>query len=252
VHEPPIVAAIGGTLLTDTLALALLAIVVHVSGAEESSPAAWVALLLLALLVVTSLLVVPRVSRVFLDADVSREEKGLFVLVVLLVLASAAEIVGTEDILGAFLAGLCLNTLIKRRTKLHEQIAFVGRMLFIPFFFVETGMRVELEVLARDPSVWGLAGVLLLVVVTGKGMAALVSGSIFGYSAAERGAILGLTLPQAAATLAVTVTGARVGLLDELVVDSIIIVILLTSLFGPILTSRTGERIRRLREEAGP
>jgi Kef-type K+ transport system membrane component KefB len=143
-------------------------------------------------------------------------------------------------------------TLIKRRTKLHEQIAFVGRMLFIPFFFVETGMRVELEVLGRDPSVWGLAGVLLLVVVMGKGVAALVSGWVFGYSPAERGAILGLTLPQAAATLAVTVTGARVGLLGELVVDSIIIVILLTSLFGPILTSRTGERIRRLREEAGP
>lgn len=245
VNREPVVTAIGGTLLTDTLALILLAVVVQTVGAGESEVGHWlVSLSLLAAVVAISLPTVPRLGRyVFSHTRATRAEKALFVLVVLLVLASITELIGTEAILGAFLAGLCLNRPLTRRDELHEHLGFVGRMLFIPFFFVDTGMRLELEVFTGRYQVWLLAGLLLAVVLLGKTTSSWLIGRIYGYSRRERVVMIGLTVPQAAATLAVTVTARREGLFDEQTVDAVIIVIFVTCLVGPLLSRFAGRRL---------
>ena len=50
-----------------------------------------------------------------------------------------------------------------------------------------------------------------------------------------------LTLPQAAATLAIAITAEELGIIDVLVVDGVIIVIVVTCLLGPLLTSWIGK-----------
>jgi Kef-type K+ transport system membrane component KefB len=250
IHRRSMVAAIGGTLLTDTLALILLVVTMQFVAGGENGASGWILPLGgLAALVALSLFAVPRVGRRFLSSSrPDQPEKALFALVVLLLLSSAAELIGTEDILGAFLAGVCLNHLVHEREDFHEHLSFVGRMLFIPFFFVETGMRLELEVFTGQPQTWILAGLLLLVVVSGKAVASWLTGWRFGYGTMARTTMLGLTMPQAAATLAVTVTAAEAQVLGEDVVDAIIIVIFLTCLAGPVLTGWAG---RRLAAETG-
>lgn len=245
VNRKPIVTAIGGTLLTDTLALVLLAVTVQTMGAGESADWHWlVSLLLLVAVVAIALPTVPRLGRfVFDHTPASRAEKALFVLVVLLVLASITELIGTEAILGAFLAGLCLNRPLMRRDDLHEHLGFVGRMLFIPFFFVDTGMRLELAVFTGNYQVWLLAGLLLAVVLVGKGASSWLIGHIYQYSRRERVVMIGLTVPQAAATLAVTVTAKREGLFDERTVDAVILVIFVTCLIGPLTSRFAGRRL---------
>jgi Kef-type K+ transport system membrane component KefB len=149
VGHRPIVGAVGGTLLTDTLALILLVVTVQAAVAGEGMLSWLGPLLALAALVALALWALPPFSRRFLASDRSdRPGKALFILAAVLLLSSAAELIGTEKILGAFLAGLCLNRSVRSREELHEHIAFVGRMLFIPFFFIETGMRLELAVFA--------------------------------------------------------------------------------------------------------
>jgi Kef-type K+ transport system membrane component KefB len=236
-----VVTAIGGTLLTDTLALVLLAIVVS---SVEAGGAGWIAPLgLLAGIAAIALLVVPRLSRaVFRRPTITRAEKALFVLVVLLVIASATEITGTEEVLGAFLAGIALNRSLAQREELREHLEFVGRMLFIPFFFVYTGMLLELEQLLQ-PRIFLLSGLLLLFVVSGKTAAAWIIGARYHYPWRDRLLMAGLTTPQAAATLAITVTGSQAGLLDAEVVDAVVLLIFVTCLVGPVLTMRVGERI---------
>lgn len=243
VDRKPIVAAVGGTLITDTLALVLLAILVQQPDGGGDGGAWWLPLVLLAGLAAVALVLVPRIAaRVLADSSASPAEKALFVLVVLLVLATAADAIGTEDILGAFLAGICLNRTIKSRSDLHEHVHFVGRMLFIPFFYVKTGMRLDLEVFGRAAT-WGLAGALLAVVAFGKTTAAWLTGHLFGYSKTARLTIVGLTLPQAAATLAVVVIGTETGLIDDLVEDAVIVVIFVTCLAGPLLTRWAGTKL---------
>jgi Kef-type K+ transport system membrane component KefB len=246
----PIVATIGGTLLTDTLALVLLVVVMQQAAAGDAALGGFAPLLLLAVLVAGALVTVPRLARYFLDRfeATRRSEKALFVLVVLLLLATAADGIGTEDILGAFLAGVCLNRPLKSHPDLHEHVQFVGRMLFIPIFFVHTGMRLELEVLTGGRSeIWSLALLMLGAIVLGKGAAAWVAGALFGYRPAARLTMAALALPQAAATLAVAITAREADLIDRQATEAIIIVIFLSCLAGPLAARAAGRRMQSAR-----
>ena len=243
--RPSVVTAVGGTLLTDTLALVMLAIVVQTAGGESESTWGWLLpLALLAVLVGIALATVPRMARrSFASTKRSRAEKALFVLVVVLVLASVTEVIGTEAILGAFLAGLCLNRPLRKRDELHEHLGFVGQMIFIPFFFVDTGMRIELSVFTGDGWVWGLSVAAIAIVIAGKSCAVWITGRLYNYSTTDRLLMIGLTTPQAAATLAVTVTASELGAFDKVVVDAVILVILVTCLGGPLLCRHAGQKI---------
>lgn len=234
--------AIGGTIVTDTLALILLAITVQTR--DGSLLTAMLPLGLLVALVGLAWWVVPGIARWVLDRpNASRAEKALFILVVLLALASAAELIGTHEILGAFMAGLSLNRVLRERNDLREHVEFVGRMLFVPLFFIGTGMLLELGVMGSG-GVWMLAGLLVGLVIVGKLMATVVIGIWHGYEWRDRLLMVGITIPQAGATLAVTVTGAQLGVFPVRVVDAVVLVILITCIVGPVLTSVIAGQLR--------
>lgn len=236
-----VVAATGGTLLTDTMALVLLAFVIQLRpGGSAGLMEALGPLALLVVIVIISLTLVPRVSRWVLRNSMTQAEKALYVLVVLMVLASAMELIGTEKILGAFLAGVCLNQVLSRRDVLREHVEFVGKMLFIPFFFVSTGMLLQLSVFTEQWRMWALAGLLLGLVILGKTSAAWTVGKWFDYDLRDRMLITGLTLPQAAATLAVTMSAHNAGVFDDIVIDAVVVLIFFTCLMGPLLTQWAG------------
>ncbi|HBJ35133.1 MAG TPA: hypothetical protein DDZ51_10340 [Planctomycetaceae bacterium] len=249
---PPVVTAVGGTLLTDTLALVMLAIVIQTVGGDQEAAWGWLKpLVFLAILVMVALPTVPRLARrLFASTKRSRAEKALFVLVVVLLLASLTELIGTEAILGAFLAGLCLNRPLTYHKELHEHLGFVGQMIFIPFFFVDTGMRIDLNVFAGDAWVWWLFAAAIAVVFIGKGLAVWIIGWFYKYSRLECLLMIGLTTPQAAATLAVTVTASELGAFDNVVVDAVILVILLTCLSGPLLCGYAGRKFAERQDTA--
>lgn len=242
----PIVAATGGTLLTDTAALVVLVIVINT--ADGGGSWAWlVPIVALAAVSAVSLVVVPRVARAVLTTELhTLSEKALFLLAILLLLSIVADQIGTEDILGAFLAGICLNRALHRREELRLHLEFVGRMLFVPFFFVETGMRLRLDAL-QEPATWWLALVLVVVIILSKGLAAAATATmrLFGYTRMEGLAIASLSFPQAAATLAVVVIGMELDVIDAATADAIIIVIFLTCLIGPLLTRYAANRMAR-------
>jgi Kef-type K+ transport system membrane component KefB len=251
--RPPVVTAVGGTLLTDTLALVMLAIVVQTAGGESESTWGWlIPLVLLTTLSGIALATLPQLARrSFASKKGTRAEKALFVLVVVLVLASLSEVIGTEAILGAFLAGLCMNRPLRNYDELHEHLGFVGQMIFIPFFFVDTGMRIDLSVFTSDARAWGLSAATIAIVIAGKAGAVWLTGWLYRYSPTDRLLMIGLTIPQAAATLAVTVTASELGVFDQIVVDAVILAILVTCLVGPLLCKYAGRQIetqRRLTE----
>ncbi|MEM4780824.1 MAG: cation:proton antiporter, partial [Halalkalicoccus sp.] len=113
VGDEAITATIGGTIVTDTLALLVLA-VVAASARGALDAAFWVQLGIgLALFFAGVWFLVPRIGVWFFRGhnDESYFE-FLFVMAVLFVCAYLAELAGVETIVGAFLAGLVLNRLI--------------------------------------------------------------------------------------------------------------------------------------------
>ena len=135
----------GGTVMTDTLALSVLAVVAG-SVASDARPIG-VLLEVIVGLVILALFcafVLPRATRwVFAGVGQHRGARFLFVVVALTAAALVADRAGIEGIVGAFFAGLALNRLVPARSRLMEQIEFVGGVLLIPFFLLSTGMLID-------------------------------------------------------------------------------------------------------------
>lgn len=252
VKNAAMVTVIGGTLVTDTLALTVLAVVVGAM-AGELGLLFWVQLFgVLGLYVAVVVAAVPRIGRWFFrNVPSEAPAEFLFLMVVLFATAWAANLAGAEPIIGAFLAGLTLNRLIPLKSPLMTRVRFVGNALFIPFFLLSVGMLVDPAVLVESSRVWLLAGALVGMVHVGKFVGAWLSKMLFGYSRDEGMAMFGLSSPQAAATLAVTFVGLEIGLFDGEMVNAVILMILVSVFVGPSLVERFGRKVA-LQEERKP
>lgn len=238
----PVTMAVGATILTDTLALLVLAVVA--AGAEGGGVE--VLARVLGSLVAISVVVlwgVPRLGAWFFRAAPEGVAEFAFALTVLFGCALAVEVAGVEPIIGAFLAGLALNRLVPETGLLMARVRFAGDALFVPFFLVSTGMLVDPAALAEGGRVWLVAGVMVGTLLLTKGGAALLTRPLYGLDAAGAGVAFGLTVPQAAATLAATLVGFRIGLFDEAVLNGTIAMMLVTCTLGPILVERFGRRL---------
>lgn len=248
----PVTAAVGGTILTDVLALLVLAIVADAARGNFSWVHALQMAVALGLFASTVLVLVPRVGRTFFrNVGSRRDSEFMFILSVLFGAAALAQVAGVQPIIGAFLAGLALNRFLPEHSPLLGRLKFVGSTLFFPFFLLATGMLVDPGILLDDRSLWLLSGALLAVVVFTKFWAVWYCGRLFEFSLAERLVMLGLTLPQAAATLAATTVGYQLHLFSLPTVNAIVLIILLTCLAGPLLVGRAGRAVIRKSGQLG-
>jgi Kef-type K+ transport system membrane component KefB/mannitol/fructose-specific phosphotransferase system IIA component (Ntr-type)/nucleotide-binding universal stress UspA family protein len=252
VKNPAVITVIGGTLVTDTLALTVLAVVAG-SLTGELDALFWVRLFgILAVYAVVVMVAVPRLGRWFFrNVPSQAPAEFIFLMVVLFAVAWAAKLAGAEPIIGAFLAGLTLNRLIPLNSPLMTRVRFVGNALFIPFFLLSVGMLVDPRVLVESTEVWTIAGALVVLVHLGKFAGAWGAKLLFGYNREEGLTMFGLSSPQAAATLAVTFVGLEIGLFGEAVVNAVIIMIVVTVFVGPSLVERFGREVA-LQEERKP
>jgi Kef-type K+ transport system membrane component KefB/mannitol/fructose-specific phosphotransferase system IIA component (Ntr-type) len=238
-----VIMTMGGTMVTDSLSLFLLAIVVGSmeAGITLSFLGSFGSSVLLFLGV--SLLVIPRLGRWFFRTfPKENDAEYTFLIALLFVTAWFADLAGLAPIIGAFLAGLLLNRLVPESSPLMNRIQFVGNALFIPFFLISVGMLVDVSVLVQG-QVWYKALMFAVLVYAGKGVAALISKVIYKYTAAEGWTIFGLSTPQAAATLAVTLIGFEVGLFTDVAVNAVVILILISCLIGPWLVEQYGRTV---------
>ena len=242
--------AVGGLIMTDTLALLVLAII---AGMKQGDITAMYWLQLggsLALYVLIVIIGVPIIGKFFFRNMSSHGAMDyLFVMSVLFVCAYLASVAGVQPIIGAFLAGLALNRLIFEQGPLMNRIKFVGNALFIPFFLLSVGMLVDFRVLIEQPQALLFAFSIVLLVNFGKSLAAWISAKIYSYSTDEVKLMYGLTIPQAAATLAATLVGYELGLFNLAVVNGVIIMILVTCLIGPYMVEKYSRKIAEFEEE---
>jgi Kef-type K+ transport system membrane component KefB/mannitol/fructose-specific phosphotransferase system IIA component (Ntr-type)/nucleotide-binding universal stress UspA family protein len=252
VKNPAVTTVVGGTLVTDTLALGVLAVVAG-SLDGELTVAFFLRLFgILGLYVALVFVGVPRLGRWFFrNTPGQAPAEFIFLMVVLFASAFLASLAGAQPIIGAFLAGLTLNRLIPNQGPLMNRVRFVGNALFIPFFLISVGMLVDVQVLTRSLDVWVIAIAIMAMVHAGKFAGAMFGQRLFRYQTDEGLLMSGLSIPQAAATLAVTFVGLEIGLFDETVVNAVIVMILVTGLVGPSLVERYGRRIA-LHEEQKP
>lgn len=110
-------------------------------------------------------------------------DKGLVALMFLLLIVSSylTEILGLHALFGAFIAGVVMPDNMKFRKIMTEKVEDVSLALFLPLFFVSTGLRTELGLL-DSPELWTMCGIFILVAIIGKFGGTLVAARFVGES----------------------------------------------------------------------
>jgi len=235
---------VGGTILTDTAVLIILALIL--SGSDGGIDILFILRLILSLAIfsVIIFMVVPRFAKWFFkSADSEKYSNFIFVLFIVFSSGFLVEIGGIEPIIGAFAAGLALNRLIPHSSALMNRIEFFGNALFIPIFLISVGMLVDLSIVFEGPWTLIVAATLTIVALVGKWLAAYATQKTFKYSITQRNLIFGLSSSHAAATLAIILVGFRAGIIDEYILNGTIILILITCLIATIFTQKAAKKI---------
>jgi Kef-type K+ transport system membrane component KefB len=235
---------VGGTILTDTAVLIILAVIMGNSQGNLNQEF-WIRLgVSLAIFSAIMFLIIPRIAKWFFQKlESEKHSHYIFVLAVVFFAAFLAEIAGVEPIIGAFVAGLALNKLIPHSSALMNRVEFIGNSLFIPFFLISVGMLVDMSIILSGPMALIIAGTLSVVALLGKWFAALFTQLIFKYSKAQRQLIFGLSSAHAAATLAVILVGYKAKILDENILNGTIILILITCIIASFATEKAAKKI---------
>ncbi|MDE5639068.1 MAG: cation:proton antiporter [Odoribacter sp.] len=230
---------VGGTIITDTLALLVLTVIVGMATGQTENyfwARLGVSVIFFALFVI---LVFPLVGRWFFKRVQDSISQYIFVLVMVFLGAYLAELAGMEAIIGSFLAGLALNRLIPRSSPLMHRVEFIGNSIFIPFFLISVGMLINYRVFFTSFDTIKVGLIMIIVATVAKYAAAWLTQKTYRMSVDQRRVVFGLSNAQAAATLAAvlvgynviigqTPEGESVRLLNESVLNGTILMILVT------------------------
>ncbi|SHE89244.1 cation:proton antiporter [Chryseobacterium sp. OV279] len=245
---------VGGTMITDILALLVLAVIVGMSQGDVGTEF-WVKLsvsfIVFALIV---LIIFPLIGRWFFKRVDDKISQYIFVLVMIYLAAMLAELAGVEAIIGAFFAGLALNRLIPHTSSLMNRVEFVGNAIFIPFFLISVGMLIDFKVFFKSWETLEVAGIMLVASIGGKYISAVMTQKTFRLSKEEGKLIFGLSSASAAATLASvmvgyniilseTETGEPVRLLNEHVLNGSILLILISCTISSFISMASAQKI---------
>ncbi|MDQ3813207.1 MAG: cation:proton antiporter [Armatimonadota bacterium] len=173
-----------------------------------------------------------RRSSQMLEAPINPLSPLTLSLAICLGLAVAASTLGLAAIIGAFLAGM-IAAETEQRPQLETQIQIIMAFL-VPFFFVVTGMQVQVSALANLPALGTLLLVTLLAVI-GK----LVGCGFGALSLGRRSAlVVGVGMvPRGEVGIIVASLGQQAGVFTGSTYAIIIAMSLLTSVIAPPVLS---------------
>lgn len=250
---------IGGTIITDILALLVLAAVAGMTGGNIKT-SFWLQVTIYSIAFgAIVFFVFPLIARWFFKNFEDPVAQYIFVLAMVFLGAFLAQLAGLEHIIGAFLAGLSLNRFIPRSSPLMNRIEFVGNAFFIPFFLISVGMLIDFSVLFKGFGALKVAALMTILGILSKFIAAFITQKAFRLSQLERNMIFGLSTARVGATLAIvlvgynmiigeTVTGEPIRLLNEDVLNGTIIMILITCTISSFIVEKNSRQLA-LQEE---
>ena len=237
-YTPVGVAIMEAAVIDDILGIVVLSVLAGVVSGSLSflglSETVALMAVFLALVLVLGFRVLPKVMRFF---DRFRVEEAVLsiVLVIVFLISALAQVVRLAAVTGAFLAGLVMSRLPVARS-IRSKVAEIGYGLFIPLFFVEMGVRMDLGELA---GIGILAGFVIIAAaflskIVGCGGGALIGG----FSPKDSLRIGAGMVPRAEVALVIAAMGARWGVVGHALLSVTVLIVLVTSLLTPFIVRR--------------
>lgn len=179
------------------------------------------------------------------------DNKTILMLFIMTLAAAGAEVIHLEGIVGAFIGGLAVNEII-RDGEVKKNLEVLGNTLFIPMFFLIIGTLIapsSFMNMSGSDYIFVIGIVFLLIFA--KYCAAHCSSKIFKYRQEDTNIMWSLSIPQVAATLAAALVAYQTKnadgerLISKMVFDSILVLMTITTILGPILTELFAKKMNR-------
>ncbi len=227
---------LGAAVADDVLSILTFSIFLAVTSGDGGFwSLAWLALrmaLFLALASGFGLWALPALARRVSALSISQGALT-FALVTLLVYGMAAELIGNmAALIGAFLAGLMFARTPEKEL-IEPGIHSLAYGLFVPIFFINIGLSVDLR--GVQPAVLGLIGAVTLMAIAGKLFGAAGGGRLGGLPGGESLQLGAGMVARGEVTLIVAAAGDRAGLLSPAAFSAIVAVVLLSTLLTPLM-----------------
>jgi len=235
--------AIGGTMLSISLALFVLALLRNFDASDTDALPLWRHIFRIALTLLHIFVIFPKVAQRFFKRWSDPTTGFLIVMTLMVVSAWMADWCGLEAILGAFMCGVAMNKLVPNLSPVMMRINFVGNNLFVPLFLIGVGMLIDVRVVWSGWTTLIIAVVMIATKLISKWLAAYVAQKSFGLQAVERQLIFGLTHATAAGTLAIVTVGYETGIFGPEILNASILMILVLCTSASFITEYAAKQL---------
>lgn len=222
----------------DITAWCLLAAVIAVVKAGSVTSGLYVIALAVIYVLLMLKVVKPFLNRVgsLRNSRQSLSKQTIAIFLIALILSSyATEVIGVHALFGAFMAGVIMPENMRFRSILIEKVEDVAVILLLPLFFVFTGLRTEIGLLA-DPKLLGLTGIIIGVAVAGKFLGSAVAAKFVGQNWRDSLTIGALMNTRGLMELVVLNIGYDLGVLSAEIFTMMVLMALVTTFMtGPFL-----------------
>jgi Na+:H+ antiporter len=225
---------LGAAVADDVLSILAFSIFLAVySGNSGAAGLVWLAVrmfLFLAGAVAFGLWVLPWLARLVTRLHISQGVLAL-AIVTLLAYGIAAELVGNmAAIIGTFLAGLMFARTPEKGV-IEQGIAALAYGLFVPIFFINIGLSVNLRTLQLS-AVW-LTLVVTLTAIAGKLLGAAAGSRLGGLPKNEAIQLGTGMVARGEVTLIIADVGLESGLINGSILSAIVVAVLISTLVTP-------------------
>jgi len=185
--------------------------------------------------------VLPRIIRWVAKLNISQGPL-VFAIVMLLFYGLAAELIGQmAAIIGAFLAGLMFARTAEK-TSIEGGMTALAYGLFVPIFFVNIGLSVNLGHLPLN-SIW-LILVVAVTAIAGKLFGAAGGARLGGMPSHEAVQLGAGMVARGEVTLIIAAMGSRTGLINEGAFSAIVVAVLASTLLTPPILHQAFSRLK--------
>ena len=225
---------LGAAVVDDILSILAFSIFLAlITGSSGFWGLVWLAarmVLFLATAVAFGLWVLPFLARWVGRLSISQGVLA-FAIVILLAYGLAAELIGQmAALIGAFLAGLMFAR-TPEKSQIEQGITAMAYGLFVPIFFVNIGLSIDLRGLQLNAVL--LILVVTLSAITGKIFGAALGAKLGGLPTHESFQLGAGMVARGEVTLIVAAAGSKAGLVESGAFSAIVAAVLLTTLVTP-------------------
>ena len=220
---------VGAAIIDDVLGMLVLTVITSLADSSVSVVMVVVKIVAFFIFSVIVGIITYKLFNKWVDKyDIDKRRFVIVSFVICLLLSFSAEkFFGVADITGAYIAGLVLSSNI---TKRFETLSYI---LLSPVFFASVGLNVKLPYLNGEIVMVTIA--LIIVAVLTKIIGCGLGAKLCGYNNMESIQIGSGMVTRGEVTLIIASKGLTLGLLSSYFLAPIIIMVVFTSIFTPIL-----------------